>query len=154
VATQLPPRPAEQRALEIARTLPGERSLCTTIGRAQAAASLAEERPLAKSVCWFVDQHQQQLAIAECDAANLTLVCQPDFPAEEFDLAVLPFSMHGEAEFTRELLQTATHRLKLSGKLVASTDNPSDEWLRKLLAASFKKVTKHSFDDAVVYVVT
>jgi 16S rRNA G1207 methylase RsmC len=124
------------------------------MGRAQAAATLATERPASSVVCWFLDQYQQRLATAECDVANLTLVCQPDFPDEEFDLAVLPFSMHGEAELTRELLQTATDRLKLDGKLVASTDNPRDEWLRKLLAASFKKVTKHSFGDAAVYVVT
>jgi 16S rRNA G1207 methylase RsmC len=154
VATQLPPRPAEQRALEIARTLFGERILCTTMGRAQAAATLAAERQTASVVCWFLDQHQQLLATVDCDVANLALVCEPDFPDEEFDLAVLPFSMHGEAELTRELLQTATDRLKLGGKLVVSTDNPRDEWLRELLSASFKKVTKHSFDDAVVYVVT
>jgi 16S rRNA G1207 methylase RsmC len=154
VATQLPPRPSEQRALEIAQQLVGERILCTTMGRAQAAATLAKERPASSVICWFLDQHQQRLASADCDVANLSLVCQPDFPDEDFDLAVLPFSMHGEAEFTRELLQTATDRLRLGGKLVASTDNPSDEWLRKLLSASFKKVTKHAFDAAVVYVVT
>jgi 16S rRNA G1207 methylase RsmC len=125
-----------------------------TIGRAQAAATFAEERRQSKVVCWFLDQHQQQLVAGDCDAANLALVCQPDFPDEEFDLAVLPFSMRGEAELTRELLQTATDRLKLGGKLVASTDNPRDEWLRELLSASFKKVTKHPFDDAVVYVVS
>jgi 16S rRNA G1207 methylase RsmC len=154
VATQLSPRPAEQRALEIARALHGERILCTTLGRAQAAATLAAERPAANVVCWFLDEHQHKLAVGDSAAENLTLVCQPDFPGEEFDLAVLPFSMRGEAELTRELLQTATDRLKIGGKLVTSTDNPRDEWLRELLSASFKKVTKHAFDDAVVYVVT
>lgn len=124
------------------------------MGRAQAAATLAQERPQSNVVCWFLDQHQQQLAAADCEVANLSLVCQPDFPDVEFDLAVLPFSMRGEAELTRELLQAATDRLKIGGKLVASTDNPRDEWLRELLAAGFKKVTKHTFDDAVVYVVT
>jgi 16S rRNA G1207 methylase RsmC len=124
------------------------------MGRAQAAATLAEERPSAGVVCWFLDQHQQQLAAADCDASNLSLVCQPDFPVEEFDLTVLPFSMRGEAELTRELLQTATDRLRVGGKLVASTDNSCDKWLRELLAASYKKVTKNALEDAVVYVVT
>jgi 16S rRNA G1207 methylase RsmC len=124
------------------------------MGRAQAAATLAVERPSASVVCWFLDQHQQQLAATNSATVNLSLVCQPDFPDEEFDLAVLPFSMRGEAELTRELLQTATDRLKIGGKLVTSTDNPRDEWLRKLLLESFKKVTKHTLDDAVVYVVT
>jgi 16S rRNA G1207 methylase RsmC len=124
------------------------------MGRAQAAATLAMERPTARAVCWFLDQHQQQLAATNSATVNLSLVCQPDFPDEEFDLVVLPFSMRGEAELTRELLQTATDRLKIGGKLVTSTDNPRDEWLRKLLSESFKKVTKHTLDDAVVYVVT
>jgi 16S rRNA (guanine1207-N2)-methyltransferase len=38
--------------------------------------------------------------------------------------------------------------------LVAATDNPRDDWLREQLVGWFKKVTKHAFDDGVVYVVT
>ncbi len=150
----LPARPAEQRALDIARTLTGEWILCTTVGRAQAAIQLAEDRPVAQVVCWFLDQHQQQLATPENKRENLSLVCQADFSDAEIDLAVLPFSMRGEAELTRDLLQSAADRLKIGGKLVAATDNPRDDWLREQLGAWFKKVTKHAFDDAIVYVAT
>ena len=150
----LPLRPAEQRALEIARTIAGERILSTTLGRAQAAHELAIERPGARVACWFLDQHQQRLATAERQLANLSLSCEPDLPEQEIDLAVLPFSMRGEAELTRDLLQSAIQRLKLGGKLVAATDNPRDDWLREQLGIWFKKVTKHAFDDGVVYVVT
>jgi 16S rRNA (guanine1207-N2)-methyltransferase len=150
----LPLRPAEQRALEIARPLVGERILATTVGRAQAARQLAIERPTARVVCWFLDEFQRLLAAQEGLASNLSLVCEPDFPHEPFELAVLPFSMRGEAELTRDLLQSAADRLVLGGKLVAATDNPQDDWLRLQLAALFKKVTKHACDDAVVYVVT
>jgi 16S rRNA (guanine1207-N2)-methyltransferase len=125
------------------------------MGRAQAALAFASERIGARIVCWFLDQHQQQLAVVRANLpSNLVLVCQSDFPEEEFDLAVLPFSMRGEAELTRDLLQTAFECLRLGGKLVAATDNPKDEWLREQLAVLANKVTKHSFDDAVAYVVT
>ena len=150
----LPARPAEQRALEVARTHAGERILCITVGRAQAAIELAVDRPSARVVCWFLDQHQQRLAAPDNEHANLSLVCQADFPDNEIDLAVLPFSMRGEAELTRDLLQSAAGRLRMGGKLVAATDNPRDEWLREQFAVWFKKVTKHSFDDATVYVAT
>jgi 16S rRNA (guanine1207-N2)-methyltransferase len=150
----LPPRPAEQRALEVAQSFAGERILCTTVGRAQAALQLAVERPTARIVCWFLDEFQRQLAGQAGSIANLRLVCEPDFPRDEFDLAMLPFSMRGEAELTRDLLQSAADRLAIGGKLVAATDNPKDDWLREQLGALFKKVTKHAFDNAVVYVVT
>jgi len=150
--SQLPPRPAEQRALEITRTHVGEQILCITVGRAQAAMELATERPSVQVVCWFLDQHQQHLATPEKPLGNLVLVCQSDFPEQDIDLAVLPFSMRGEAELTRDLIQSAAERLRIGGKLVAATDNPRDEWLREQLSALFKKVTKHAFDDAMVYV--
>lgn len=154
MSQSLPPRPAEERALEIARSFVGERILCTTVGRAQAASQLAEQRPDARVVCWFLDQFQLLLVADAGGPANRTLVCEPDFPNEESDLAVLPFSMRGEAELTRELLQTAADLLVIGGKLVAATDNPKDDWLRQQLSGSFKKVTKHTYGDAVVYVVT
>jgi 16S rRNA (guanine1207-N2)-methyltransferase len=154
VKTQLPPRPAEQRALEVARTFTGERILCISVGRAQAARELAVERSQAQVVCWFLDQHQEQLASADEHTANLSFICEPDFPTQEYDLAVLPFSMRGEAEMTRDLLQAAAERLRIGGKLVAAVDNPKDEWLREQLGALFKKVTKHALADTVVYVTT
>lgn len=148
------PRPAEQRALEVAHDLAGSRILSTTLGRAQAAIQLASDRPDARVTCWFLDEFQRQLAATETPPPNLSLICQPDFPDEPYDLAVLPFLMRGEAELTRDLLQGAADRLAIGGKLVAATDNPKDDWLRVQLAAQFKKVTRHPFKDAAVYVVT
>lgn len=154
MSPSLPPRSAEQRALEIAQSLVGERILCITVGRAQAAIQLAHDWPNARFTCWFLDQHQQSLVTAGALPGNLSLVCEPDLPEAGIDLAVLPFSMHGEAELTRDLLQSAADRLTLGGRLVAATDNPKDDWLREQLGLLFKKVTRHDFDDAVVYLVT
>lgn len=150
----LAPRPAELRAHDVARTVAGSGILATTVGRAQAARHLAAERPHARVTCWYLDQFQQLLASEEEQPSNLSLVCQADCPTGEFDLAVLPFSMHGEAELTRDVLQSATDRLAMGGKLVVATDNRKDVWLRERLGAWFKKVTRHEFGDATVYVAT
>jgi 16S rRNA (guanine1207-N2)-methyltransferase len=82
----------------------------------------------------------------------LRLVCQPDLPQDRIELAVLPFSLRGEAELTRELLQQACLRLDLDGTLVASVDNPQDHWLREQLQDLFEKVTVQRHDDATAYI--
>jgi 16S rRNA (guanine1207-N2)-methyltransferase len=153
----LPPiRPAEERALAAARHVGGNRILCTTLGRAQAAVQLARDRPQGCVACWFIDEHQGQLA-AESHAAagapsNLELYCQADPPEATIDLAVIPLSMRGEAEFTREVLQAACLRLEIGGTLIAAVDNPRDQWVREQLAGLFTKVTVQPHDDTVVYI--
>ena len=151
----LPPlRSSEARALAAALEIRGERILCTTAGRAQAAAALAQGRPKASVCCWFIDQHQQQLAVAthEASLGKLELVCLADPPETAIDLAVIPLSMRGEAEFTREVLQAACQRLDIGGALVAAVDNPKDQWVREQLAELFDKVTVQPHDDAIVYI--
>src|SRR5690606_13759287 len=114
-----PPRTAELRALQVTREIAAERILCTTLGRGQAAASLAEERPAARAVCWFLDQYQQRLAIAAQPARdNLTFICAADAPEECFDLAVIPLSFRGEAELARDVIQEVFARLQIGGRLV------------------------------------
>ena len=81
----LPPRAAEAHALDIARDLPGERILCTTLGRAQAGRTLAAERPTANVTVWFLDLFRHDLArddIAkgEPSAGTAKLVCAADMP--------------------------------------------------------------------------
>ncbi len=128
--------------------------LCTTLGRAQAAAELARSRPEAGVCCWFIDKHQQQLAVTAYVPGpdNLVLTCLADPPETAIDLAVIPLSMRGEAEFTREVLQAACQRLVIGGTLVAAVDNRKDQWVREQLAELFSKVTVQPHDDAIVYV--
>jgi 16S rRNA (guanine1207-N2)-methyltransferase len=79
-------------------------------------------------------------------------VCQADLPAGQFDLAVLPFSMRGEAELTRDLIQGAWGQLATGGMLVTAVDNPEDRWLHEQLRGLFSKVTVHRQDGATAYV--
>lgn len=148
---QLPPRPAEAHALAVAREELAElsggppsglRIVTTTLGRAQAAATLAAEQPAAEVVCWFLDRYRLERAaeaVAGTAAAD-SLVCSPDLPAGPWDLAVVPLSKDGEAELSREILQSAVVNLRVGGRLVTAIDNPRDTWLREQLADTGERV--------------
>lgn len=155
-AAPLPPRPVEAWALEIARGLPGDRILCTTQGRAQAAVTLAADRPGASVTAWFLDLFQHDLAAAALAAATgpkPRLACRADMPDDPLDLVVLPFASGGEAELTREIIQQAFLRLVPGGRLVAASDNPRDRWLHEQLSESGGSVRVRPGEEAVAYVV-
>jgi len=148
---QLPPRPAEAHALAVAReelaglsdrNPSGLRIVTTTLGRAQVAATLAAEQPAAEIVCWFLDRYRLERAAEAVAgmAAAPSLVCSPDLPAGPWDLAVVPLSKDGEAELSREILQSALVNLRVGGRLVTAIDNPRDSWLRDQLADTGERV--------------
>ncbi|MFM8890009.1 MAG: class I SAM-dependent methyltransferase [Planctomycetia bacterium] len=142
VGEPLPLRPAEAHALDVARNLPGSRIVCTTVGRGQAARTLAHERPDAAVACWFLDLFQHDLATESWAALprGLQGVCVADMPAGPFDLAVVPLAKDGEAELSRDILQSALVNLAIGGHLVTAIDNPRDNWLREQLAETGEKV--------------
>ncbi len=150
----LPPRIEEQRLLEIALELPGSRISSISTGRAQAAQAIAVSRPDATVHAWYIDAYRTQKAIEHSQApANLTIDCRADWPNEQFDLALLPLSMSGEVELTRELLQQAYTQLQIGGHLVVSVDNPKDKWLHDQMKNFDKSVKVRAFEDAMVYFV-
>jgi len=129
-----------------------ERVLCNTLGRAQYACAYSKAQPAAEITCCFFDQyHFLQTPLVQELPTNVHLLCQSDFPKQEFDRVALATKQHGEAEMTRELLQNAHQRLKLEGQLVVSTDNPSDRWLRDQLTPLFSKVNQRDDESGVVY---
>ena len=138
----LPARPAEAHALEVARGLPGARIVCTTAGRAQAAHTLAAERPDAAVTAWFLDLHPLESAREAWvpPPANLRAECAADVPGGPYDLAVVPLAKAGEAELSRDILQAALVNLSISGRLVTAIDNPRDTWLHGQLAATGETV--------------
>ncbi len=147
-------RVAEQRLLEIAKDLPGDRIMAMSIGRGQAARSLAESRPAAKVKLWFLDSYHAALAQAESSIPdNLAIECLEDWPEDSTDLAVLPLLSTNEAELSRDLIQSAYNRLEIGGLLVTSVDNPRDRWLHDQMKVYSKSVKVRAFDDAVVYFV-
>ncbi len=163
---RLPARIAESALLDVAKDLPGKRILSTSMGRGQAARTLYRERSDASVSLWYLDQFQQHLAIADHHADEpswtptttpkadhqLAILCDTDLPNEEFDLALIPCSIRGEAELQRDLLQQAYSNLVMGGRLVTSVDNLNDTWLHDQLKAFGTKVTVIRSDAAVVYV--
>lgn len=149
-AEPLPPRPAEAHALTIARGLPGTRIISTTVGRAQAALTLATERTTARVVTWFLDRHQHDLAVVAWaePPPGLSAACTADMPPGPYDLAVIPLAKDGEAELTREILQQALVHLEIGGRLVTAIDNPQDTWLREQLAATGETVRVRRLEGA------
>ena len=135
-AHQLPARPAEAHALEVARTLPGSRVVCTTAGRGQAAHALATERPDAAVTAWFLDLHPLESARESWapHPVNLRAECVADMPPGPYELAVVPLAKDGEAELSRDILQAALLNLAVGGRLVTAIDNPRDTWLHGQLA--------------------
>lgn len=151
---RLLPRIAEQRLLEVAKGLPGEHIVSVSVGRGQAAECLAHDRPQANVACWFLDHYQYHLARAHAiPHPNLTLTCQADWPEHACDMALIPLHTKGEAELSRELLQSAYERLTEGGLLVASVDNADDRWLHDQMKVFDKSVKVRPFEDAVVYFV-
>ena len=75
--------------------LSGDHILATTVGRGQAAITLAETRPDAEVNLWFHDQYQQQLLVSAVQdfPAQIGLYCEADAPASthegQYDLAVI-----------------------------------------------------------------
>lgn len=153
----LPARPAEAHALAVASTLPGSRIVTTTVGRGQAAVTLAAARPDATALCWFLDLYQHDEAVASWGTApdNLATACTPDMPSGPYDLAVIPVSKVGEAELTRDILQQALAHLAIGGRLVTAVDNAHDKWLREQLTETGETVRVRPADDGdtIAYVI-
>ncbi|WP_442507880.1 class I SAM-dependent methyltransferase [Novipirellula sp. SH528] len=162
----LPARTSEAALYDVAKDLPGNRILSTSLGRGQAARWLYRDRSDANISLWYLDQFQQRLAVADHEADinalpepplpvpnhSLSIVCDTDLPEGEIDLALIPCSVRGEAELQRDLLQQAYTRLAVGGRLVTSVDNVNDRWLHDQLKAFGTKISVRHGDDAVVYV--
>lgn len=158
--------PADQLLIDDLPTIDEQRILCTTLGRGQFAAEASRRNPGARIVlhvfdAYLADESRRFLADKAADALeqgrageeeqgppslpiveNLEVVCAADFPETEFDLVALTVDPRGEAELTRELLQTAHERLRIGGRLLSATSNDEDQWLHDELRKLFPKVTR------------
>jgi 16S rRNA G1207 methylase RsmC len=148
-------RPQEQRLIELAGELPSGRVLCNSAGRGQLAVALAGQADR-DVTCWLLDLYQlreAQRAIGRLPA-NLRFACEADPPVEEFAAVALALSRKGDAELSRELLQTAHERLVIGGRLAVAIDHAADQWMHEQLRSLFGKVTRRPLADAVVYLAT
>lgn len=156
----VPPRKAERLLCDLWPAVLGDASprhiLATTIGRGQAAAFLAARHPQANVSLWMLDVYQADLvqaAHAALVADNLRVLCAADVDVGPLDAAAIPISAQGEAELTRERLQSAFVNLRPGGLLVTTTDNPRDTWLQEVLGSFDQPVRRIQADDGAGYVV-
>jgi len=144
----------EKLLLDAADEISGERLLCTSAGAAQFAGHVAAGRPEMTVHCLYIDLYRASRArtVWRHGPANLQITCAADFPEGEADAVALPFSSSGEAELARDFLQTGAERLKMGGRLYASTNNASDSWLHEQMGKVFDKVQRRAFAEGVLYV--
>jgi 16S rRNA (guanine1207-N2)-methyltransferase len=179
---RLAPRPEEQSALGVAidhlDALGAKRSgsqdaglrvVAVSTGRGQAAERIARRYPSSSVLLWYIDLFHQQRAWQHCqlqesqgsDAppaaieapSNLSIRCMPDLLGEKFDLAIVPLTHQGEQELARDYLQLCYDRLEVGGTLIASVDNPKDQWLHDQLKLFEKSVKVREHKEARVYLV-
>ena len=141
--------------------------LCTSLGRGQIALALAGSISRARVTCCAFDLYlaEQMRSFLdqywiEDDDDNATdefhhkidVLCEPDFPEVAADLVVMPVKKTGDAELTRDWLQTGFLRLKVKGQLWAAVDNGRDHWLHEEMKKLFPKVTRLPEKRGVVYI--
>jgi 16S rRNA (guanine1207-N2)-methyltransferase len=143
---------------ELAAIRPSPRIIvCCSAGLAQFASAAAAALSEATVSCTYLDLYRAALARRYCSDSlqNLRIQCAADFPTgDQADVAALPFSATGEAELTRDLLQSAHDRLRPGGKLYASTDNASDRWLGEQLRKILRPLEVRRFASGTLYVGT
>jgi 16S rRNA (guanine1207-N2)-methyltransferase len=123
---------------------------------AQFAVAAASAMSSAVVNCTYFDLYRATLALNHWGELpdNLRIDCAADLPDDQADVVALPLSAHGEAELTRELIQTGHERLPIGGKLFASTDNSADSWLGAQLGKVFRKLDRSSSTSGTLYVGT
>src|SRR4051812_7736210 len=138
------PYPQEALLIGAVSEMSGDRLLCTSAGLAQFAVAAAHALPNASVCCNYFDLYRANLASSHWHdpPSNLRIECAADLPDGEADLVAFPFSATGDAELTRDVIQAGHQRLKVGGKLYATTDNRNDSWLREQLGKIFSKLQR------------
>jgi 16S rRNA G1207 methylase RsmC len=149
-------RPSEELLMEVLSQCQAARVLSTSLGRAQFAAAAAERWPIAQVCCCFLDLYaaEQSRQLHAPGPANLSILCQPDFPDQEVDFAAFPLQASGDAELTRDVLQAGQQRLRIGGQMMAATDNADDSWLHNEMRKLFDKVSRQRFESGALYLAT
>lgn len=144
---------SEQLLIDALRERPVRSALCTSLGRGQVAAEIANRWTSARVSCHFLDLYRAQQAGQWLGSRNsiVQVTCTADFTEEEFDLVALPCTAQGDGELTRDLIQSGFVRLRTGGQLMVATDNPRDTWLGEVMGKLFGKTTRSPGRAGTVY---
>jgi len=151
LSTLPPERPLERLLDSSCGALRGVgRLLCNTVGRGQFAIAFAEANPGTQVTCFLRDLYDWQQC-APAQAPGLEWCCQSDVPPGPFDAVAFAFGQHGEAEWTREMLQAGYAALRDQGKMVVVSDNRNDRWLLAQMQLLFSRVERSVAEQGVSY---
>ncbi len=145
-------KPAEALLIKRIAVPQASRIACTSLGRAQLAAHLAEARPDSQVTCLYFDRYLAKRAYEARQPLprNLKIVCDTDFPEETFDAILIPLPKTGERELARDLMQSACLALESGGTLYVAGERGKNVWLHDEMRALFPKVTQHEFQSATI----
>lgn len=152
----LRPYVQERLLIDAIGEMAGRRVVCTSLGLAQFAGEVARALPKAVVTCTYLDLYRANLALEFWSEApsNLRIECASELAEGEADVVALPFAANGEAELARDFLQAGHQRLRVGGKLFATTDNRKDSWLGEVLGQMFRKLERRAVAKGALYVVT
>jgi 16S rRNA (guanine1207-N2)-methyltransferase len=154
--TEVTPYPQESLLIDAVSEMSARRILCTSPGLAQFAARAASSLPDAIVHCTYLDLYRAKLASEYWreGPANLRIECDSDLATGEADFVAMPLSASGDAELTRDFLQSGHERLVLGGKMYVATNNPDDTWLNDELRKNFRKLERRPASTGVLYAAT
>ncbi len=115
-------------------------SVVWTAGRGQLAAALSNR---GESSLFVMDNwlsRQCQAFLERESAGPVQVFCQPDWPTDKHDLAVIALSKSDSKELLLELFQSAWLGLESGGKLVVAGEKSAEAWLRKSLSPFSKSI--------------
>ncbi len=88
------------------------------------------------------------------NTGSITLACSADLPEGEFQEVIFPTFSGDSSEQAQELIQAAQLRLKSTGRLIISTNNPKDRWIQNQLKTMFNRVEVNKQKHGVACVAT
>jgi 16S rRNA G1207 methylase RsmC len=144
-------RVAEQLLIEALTEVGPCRAICTSQGRGQLAAHLADQGATEVQLPFWDIYLAEQAKEVLGEYASVEVICQSELPEGPFQLAALPCSRQGDAELTRDLMQQCYARLEPGGAFWVSVDAPGDQWVRKELGKLNPRVRRNVEPTGVVY---
>ena len=144
---------AEYLLLQHIHELKVDSAVCTSLGRGQLAAHLADLDPSAKVSCFFLDQYlaDESIDYHAGKHRKLQIMCGTDLHERKVEFAAMPITKGGEAELTREILHQMHARLVRGGTLLTGVDNPNDTWLCHELEKIFRSIERIPQQRGVIY---
>lgn len=144
----------DQILVDVASEFVGPQILCTSMAGGQLGGEVASKHPSAHVYCHFLDVfHAQRATQRFADTCpNLQVTCEADLPEATFDTVAFPNQSGGEAELTREFMQSGHRMLRPGGRMFVCTNNLKDVWLHEQMRKIFAKVTRRTHELGTLYI--